>query len=76
MTSCHTMAVVSSFGPDIGFRSAESTTIWTPVVDNQANWYVSQATLPSGPAQDLALMSIRVDYGYDSTLPILSRENQ
>lgn len=73
---CQTMAVVSSSGSDIGFRSAESTSIWTPVIDNQANWYVSQATLPSNPVQDLVLMSIRVDYGYESTLPIVSRENQ
>lgn len=76
MTWCHTMAVVSSSGSDIGYRSAESTSISTPVIDNQANWYVSQATLPSSPAQDLALMSIRVDYGYNITLPTVSRGNQ
>lgn len=65
------MAETYSSGTGTINRYVATTTIATPVIDNQSNAYLVEVYLP--PSIDLRLVGMRVDYAYPTGLPLVEK---
>jgi len=67
------MAELNSSGAPGGYAYGEDSTINYPVIDQQSYSYRVAAILPQGCSNNLSLESIRVDYGYQTGLPLAAK---
>ena len=71
---CDVMAAVSSSSDVGGYGNSEDSTIHSPVIDQQSWVYIVSAELPGGCGSSLRLVNIRIDYGFGSRLPIVTKD--
>jgi hypothetical protein len=64
---------VASASSSTGYGFAESTEIFSPVIDQQANAYYVEVFFPSGGC-DLRLRGVRIDYTYQTNLPVVTNQ--
>ena len=73
-SSCEVMGLVASSGSMGSYRYAEDLTIDYPVVDQQSYSYIAYLELPGGCAEFLTLVNVRIDYGFEANLPLVTRQ--
>jgi len=73
--SVETMAQLVSSGDTSGQRYVETTSITSPVIDQQSYSYVVEVSLPpdNDDYVDIAMTDIRIDYGYALSLPLVRK---
>ena len=70
-TICGLMGTIKSSGAVVGVTYKVTSAITTPVVNNASNSYLVEVTLP--PSIALGLVAVRVDYTYQTTLPLVKK---
>ena len=71
---CDVMAAAGSSSDVGGYGNSEDSNIHNPVIDQQSWVYIVSAELPGGCGSSLRLVNIRIDYGFGSRLPIVTKE--
>ncbi len=65
------LARVETAGEALAYRSASDKTIFDAVIDNQTFSYVLEVGFPAAGSTDLLLTNVRIDYGYDTAVPLI-----
>lgn len=58
-----------------GYGNSATTTINSPVIDQQAYVYYVEVPLPYAPNAEIRLRGIRIDYGYGANLPLVTEQH-
>jgi len=66
------MAELNSSGAPGGYSYGEDSTVDYPIIDQQSYSYRVVVLLPQGCSTNMSLESIRVDYGYQTGLPLVA----
>jgi len=66
-----TMAYVASSGTRDTFGNEADESIDYPVVDQQSYSYSIEVSMPPGGGSDLRLIGVRIDYAYNTGLPLV-----
>jgi len=70
---CDGMAAAGSWDAVGGYGYGEDSTVSLPLVDQQSCAYIVQVQLPEGCGSNLRFVSVRIDYVFEASLPLVAR---
>jgi len=71
---CDVMAAAGSSSDVGGYGNSEDSTINYPAIDQQSYIYIVSVELPKGCGSDLRFVSVRIDYGFGASLPLVPKD--
>jgi len=71
---CDVMATAGSWDVVGGYGHSEDSTVSLPLVDQQSYSYILQLQLPESCGSNLRLVSVRIDYAFEASLPLVTRD--